>query len=92
MMIPQNYKFLYSKLKSEIEIEKYLSEEFIFKNRQMIIKLCVSDHTLKVEIGRYKNIPRENRNCKICKDKIEDEYHFKQNLNLRNKLFTEIDL
>ena len=61
----------------------------------MITKFRVSDHTLEVETGRYKNIPRENRNCKICKDEIDDEYHFflncKQNLNLRNKLFSEID-
>jgi hypothetical protein len=52
---------LYSKLKSEIEIEKYLFEEPKFKNRQMITKLCVSDHTLEIETSRYKNIPRENR-------------------------------
>ena len=68
--------FLYSKLKSEIEIEKHLLEEPNFKNRQMITKLRVSDHTLEIETGRYKNIPRENRNCKECKDEIDDEYHF----------------
>ena len=85
---------LYSKLKSEIGIEKYLLEEPSFKNRQMITKLRVSDHTLEIETGRYKNIPRENRNCKLCKDEIDDEYHFllncKLNSNLRNNLFSEI--
>ena len=69
-------------------------EEPSFKNRQMITKLRVSDHTLEIETGRYKNIPRENRNCKLCKDEIDDEYHFllncKLNSNLRNNLFSEI--
>ena len=61
----------------------------------MITKFRVSDHTLEVETGRYKNIPRENRFCKICKDEIDDEYHFflncKQNVNLRNKLLIIIN-
>jgi hypothetical protein len=49
---------------------------------------------LEIETGRYKNIPRENRNCKLGKDEIDDEYHFllncKLNSNLRNNLFSEI--
>jgi hypothetical protein len=51
-------------------------EEPNFKNRQIITNLRVSDHTLEIETGGYKNIPRENRNCKLCKDEIADECHF----------------
>ena len=87
--------YLYSKLKSEVKIEDYLLKESNFKNRQMITKFRVSDHILEVELGRYKNIPRENRFCQVCKDEIDDEYHFflkcKQNSTLRNHLFSEIN-
>lgn len=36
-----------------------------------------SDHPLEVEKGRNRNIPRENRLCKLCLQKeIETEEHF----------------
>ena len=34
----------------------------------------LSSHKLKVEIGRWSRIPRENRLCK-CNLGIQDEYH-----------------
>ena len=58
--------YLYSKLKSEIKLEDYLIKETNFKTRQLITKFRVSDHCLEIEIGRYKNIPREQRICKEC--------------------------
>ena len=67
--------FLYSKLKKEIELEEYLKIEKNFKYRQLLTKFRLSDHTLEVEFGRYKNIPRNQRLCKTCKV-LEDEVHF----------------
>ena len=78
--------FLYSKLKKEIGLEEYLKIEQNFKYRQLLTKFRLSDHTLEVELGRYKNIPRNQRLCKTCKV-LEDEVHFflfcKINDNLR---------
>ena len=63
--------------------------------RQLFTKFRVSDHELDIEIGRYKNIPREARTCKNCKSNdIDDEQHFflncEHNLHLRTKLFNDI--
>ena len=57
---------------TEIKIENYLLKESNFKTRQLISKLRVSDHNLEVEMGRYKNVPRDQRLCKLC-NKIDDE-------------------
>lgn len=35
----------------------------------------ISDHSLKIEIGRYRNIPKEQRLCDNCKV-IDNERHF----------------
>ena len=59
--------FLYSKLKCSIGLEQYLSELTNFKNRQILTKFRTSDHCLQIETGRYKNIPRQQRLCNICK-------------------------
>ena len=87
--------FLYSKLKSDIKLENYLLKIPSFKLRQLFTKFRVSDHSLEVEIGRYKNIPREARTCKNCNSNdIDDEHHFflncTHNLPLRTKLFNDI--
>ena len=40
-------------------------------------KLCCSDHSLRIEVGRKSNIPADQRFCKICNsDKVENEEHF----------------
>ena len=45
-------------------------------------------------MGRYKNVPRDQRLCKLC-NKIDDEYHFflycKLNSILRDCLFLKIN-
>ena len=59
--------FLYSKLKSDIKLEDYLKSERHFKNRQLLTKFRLSDQNLEIELGRCKNIPRNQRHCKFCK-------------------------
>jgi hypothetical protein len=59
--------FLYTQLKTQIKLEEYLLKETSFKNRQLIIKFRISDHSLKIEIGRYRNIPKEQRLCETVK-------------------------
>ena len=67
--------FLYSKLKSDIKLEDYLKSERNFKIRQLLTKFRLSDHNLEIELGRYKNIPRNQRHCEFCKT-LDDEFHF----------------
>ena len=38
-------------------------------------KFRLSDHNLAIELGRYKNIPRNQRHFKFCKT-LDDEFHF----------------
>lgn len=87
--------YLYKQIKDDFGLEKYLTEESSFKNRQFITKFRVSDHPLEIEIGRYKNVLRENRLCTVCKD-IEDEYHFflycNKNKHLRQNMFQHLQL
>jgi hypothetical protein len=63
--------------------------------RQLFTKFRVSDYSLEIESGRYKNITREERKCKNCNlNEIGDEYHFflkcTANHSLRNNLFNKI--
>ena len=39
-------------------------------------KFRIGCHKLEIEIGRHKNIPINERICKLCNDHIEDEVHF----------------
>jgi hypothetical protein len=89
--------YIYSKIKSELKLENYLLFFSNFKMRQLFTKFRVSDHSLEIESGRYKNITREERICKNCNlNEIGDEYHFflkcTANHSFRNNLFNKIIL
>ena len=89
--------YIYSKIKSELKLENYLLFFSNFKMIQLFTKFRVSDHSLEIESGRYKNITREERICKNCNlNEIGDEYHFflkcTANHSLRNNLFNKIIL
>ncbi len=78
--------FLYNKLKSDIKPAEYLKCANS-NSRKILTKFRISDHNLEVELGRYKNIPRELRHCKICKV-LDDERHFFFNCQINNSLRT----
>ena len=63
------------KKKSDIKLEEYLKSERNFKNRQLLTKFGLSDHNLEIELGRCKNIPRNQIHCKFCRT-LDDEFHF----------------
>ena len=45
--------------------------------RNAVAKLPLSVHNLFIEIGRHKNIIRNERICSLCtRNEVEDEYHF----------------
>ena len=67
---------VYQAIKKEFEPSKHLDLPQ-FELRKTIAKIRCSDHSLEIEKGRHRNIPREERFCKICTDGvIEDEEHF----------------
>ena len=68
----------YSRAKTEFHKELYLDHVKNFNERANLTKLRISAHELQIEVGRHKNIAREDRHCKWCKistgaEIIEDE-------------------
>ena len=67
---------LYSKVKHTFKRDPYLNIPS-FRKRQILSKFLCSNHKLEIEIGRHKNIPRQDRLCKVCDlGVVEDESHF----------------
>ena len=68
---------VYAKVKASYKIEDYLNEIKYIKYRSAISKMRISAHTMPIEIGRWKGIPREERTCLICNSKeTGDEAHY----------------
>ena len=67
-----NKKFL-----KDFGIEKNLN---FIKNdqlRNVLSRFRLTSHDLEIEIGRYNNIFRDSRYCKMCtQNVIESEFHF----------------
>ena len=71
-----NKLLFYKSIKNKLEFETYLNIS-AFEHRKAIAKLRCSDHSLQIEKGRHKKIPRESRFCNLCPLKaIETEDHF----------------
>ena len=66
---------IYAYLKESWTMEYYLShlrEHHI----KALIKFRTANNKLPVEIGRYSNIPYEERKCPFCNDQVGDEFHY----------------
>ena len=69
----------YLSLKRDYELAEYLSTVRDTRQRQILTKYRLSDHSLAVEKGRYKQawLPREQRLCGHCTTgEVETEMHF----------------
>ena len=67
----------YSRYKHTFTLEPYLDNIHERKFQTALTRFRLSSHNLEIEIGRYQNIPREERLCKFCTSNvIENEYHF----------------
>ena len=66
----------YAIFKREIGFETYLSNIRNPTKRTILTKFRLSNHRLMIEVGRYKNIPKEMRFCPFCPNKVETETHF----------------
>ena len=68
---------VYAKVKTTYKIEDYLNKIRYFKYRSAITKMRISSHTLPIETGRWKDIPRAERTCLICdNEEIGSEEHY----------------
>ena len=67
----------FRRFKKNFEYERYLD---VIKNgaiRRNLTCMRLSAHSLEIEVGRYSNVPRENRLCRYCNlNIVESEYHF----------------
>ena len=78
-MQAQNGKLdTYKIIKTEFKYEPYLDYVKSKEKLTALTRIRTSCHKLNIEAGRYKRpiIPREERLCDMCKNGVEDEYHF----------------
>ena len=67
----------YCRYKHSFEREQYLDSITERKYKIALCRFRLSSHKLEIERGRYFNIPREERKCKLCHTNfVENEYHF----------------
>jgi len=67
---------LYSLFKADFCLEKYLIK-LEKEKRLYICKLRCSNLKFPIEVGRWHNVPREDRLCTICNDRaLGNEFHY----------------
>lgn len=67
---------IYKHIVDSFCLQSYLTKPICIKYKKAITRLRLSSHRLLIETGRHKNIPRDRRFCPLCKEDIEDEFHF----------------
>ena len=69
-------------LKKDFKMAKYLKNaDLLPSHRIAISKIRLSSTKFPIEIGRYENVPREQRICHFGCDKIGNEIHYLFNCN-----------
>ena len=66
----------YNLIKNNIRFEKYLSLIRNGNRRRSLTTFRLPNHVLLIEVGRYENIPKDQRFCPTCENKVEDKVHF----------------
>ena len=67
----------YSRFKHSFNLELYLDIIYDRQFKVILTSFRLSSHRLKIEKGRYFNIPKRERKCKFCsQNTLENEYHF----------------
>ena len=65
----------YGTFKTEFKLEPYLLR-LNYSARTWLCKLRTNNINIPIETGRWVNVNRENRFCKLCFDGIGDEFHY----------------
>ena len=77
-----------------LECEEHVSTTLPKNVRSLIAQFRCGILPLEIEIGRYRNIPVENRTCSFCINQIEDEFHVLCQCpvydDLRDVLYTQV--
>lgn len=68
----------YTSIKDYHSYSKYLDIIKSSAHLTAFIKLVMSSHNLHIEAGRWTRpvTPAGRRNCSVCENKLEDEFHF----------------
>ena len=68
----------YCKFKYNASLEKYMYTIKNVRHKIALTRLGLSNHNLRIETGRHlrPKLPRQERECFICIDEIENELHF----------------
>lgn len=85
----------YKLIKSQFSTEEYLKKCLSRNQRSALSRMRCGTFPLELEKGRIRNIPVEQRICKMCDSgEVEDELHFMINCKLysdiRNELLQEL--
>ena len=76
-IMSQNKLDVYSVVKQNFCAENYVKLNFKKPIRSVITQLRAGCLPIEIELGRYQNIPRDQRLCKQCtQNHIENELHF----------------
>ena len=78
----------YNSIKHNYLQETYIDNVKNIKNRYILSKFRLSNHSLQIEKGRYCNppLPADQRTCPLCKNsEIENELHFLFHCNTYSK-------
>ena len=78
--------YLYRTIKLSYGLDKYTCVLNIRKFRHLYCSFKIGSLDLHIQSGRYNNIPREQRLCKLCTLEVEDEYHFLLKCPMYNEL------
>ena len=77
MDVNDNRKLLlYREFKHSFCYEQYLDVLKVRKFRHALAQIRSGHHELEIETGRYNDVARVERLCKLCHVETEDEIHF----------------
>ena len=81
-------------MKEKYEIDTYLFLDIDKTLIKQFTQIKISNSKLMIGLGRHNKTDINNRICPLCKNGIEDEYHFiilcSSLNNIRNKMFANI--
>ena len=67
----------YVTFKSVLQTEEYLRNNISRHKRSLLAQLRLGILPLEIKVGRFRNMPVENRLCKCCDNNVvENEFHF----------------
>ena len=66
----------YGLFKKDKGFEPYLVEIKNTSIRKIVTKFRLSNHKLMIEVGRHQGLNIEDRLCPLCRDSVENEFHF----------------